>query len=120
MSGVALVSTALDSESSFSEMWRVRFLLQICLGLVRDQTQRRHAISILVIAALVMLFVGSTFLSSWLMTHIVCFFIFWFACMWLTVLTFLMATYDLIVVRKAAREAEKRLRKQIFSPSEDD
>ncbi len=98
----------------------MRFLFQVCLGLVRDQTQRRHALSILVVAALVMLFIGSTFLSQWLMTHVVCFFIFWFACMWLTLLIFLMAAYDILVVRKAAREAERRLRKQILSQPEDE
>ena len=97
----------------------MRFLLQICLGLVRDQTQRRHALSILVTAALLMLFLGSTFLSSWLMTRPFWFFIFWFACMWLTVLTFLMAGYDLLVVRKAAREEQRLLRKEIFSSPED-
>lgn len=101
-------------------MWRVRFLLQICLGLVRDQTQRRHALSVLVVVALVMLFAGSTFLSSWLMTHVMWFFIFWFACMWLTVLIFLMAAYDLLLVRKAGREAEKRLRKQMSAEPEGD
>ncbi len=87
---------------------------------MRDQTQRRHALSILVVAALVMLFIGSTFLSSWLMTHVVWFFIFWFACMWLTILIFLLAAYDLLVVRKAGREAERRLRKQILSQPEDE
>jgi MFS family permease len=98
----------------------VRFLLQVCLGLVRDQTQRRHALSIFVVIALVMLFVGSTFLAPWLMAHVVWFFIFWFACMWLTILIFLLAAYDLLVVRKAGREAQRRLRKQIFSKPEDE
>lgn len=98
----------------------MRFLLQICLGLVRDQTQRRNALTVLVVVALAMLFAGSTFLSAWLMAHRVWFFIFWFVCMWLTILTFLMAAYDLLVVRKAGREAERRLRKQMFSPPKDD
>jgi len=104
----------------FGDLSRVRFLLQICLGLVRDQTQRRHALSVLVVVALVMLFLGSTFLAQWLMAHVFWFFVFWFICMWLTILTFLMAAYDLLAVRKAGREAERRLRKQIFAKPEDE
>lgn len=98
----------------------MRFLLQVCLGIIRDQTQRRHVLSILVVAALVMLFLGSTFLAVWLMAHGVCFLLFWFACIWLTILTFLLAAYDLLVVRKVAREERRRLRKQIFSAAEDE
>ena len=114
------VPSPLDSHSGFSEMCRVRFLLQICLGLVRDQTQRRNTLSVLVVVALVMLFCGSTFLAHWLMAHPWWFFMFWGACIWLTILTFLMAAYDLIVVRKAGREEERRLRKQIFTHPEDE
>lgn len=98
----------------------MRFLLQVCLGIIRDQTQRRHTLSILVVVALVMLFLGSTFLATWLMAHVVWFFLFWAVCMWLTILTFLIAAYDLLVVRKAGREEQRRLRKQIFSAGEDE
>lgn len=76
--------------------------------------------SILVVAALVMLFLGSTFLAPWLAAHLVGFFIFWFICIWLTLLMFLLAAYDLIAVRKAALEEKRQLRKQIFSAGEDE
>ncbi|HEX8373074.1 MAG TPA: hypothetical protein VF585_09860 [Chthoniobacterales bacterium] len=98
----------------------MRFLLQTCIGLIRDQTQRRHALSVLVVAALVMLFVGWTFLGPWLIAHVTWFFIYWFACMWLTILIFLLAAYDLLAVRKAGREEQRRLRKQIFADDEDE
>lgn len=98
----------------------MRFLIQVCLGIIRDSTQRRHVLSVVVVAALVMLFAGSTFLAPWLMRHLAVFFVFWFACAWLTILIFLLAAYDLIAVRQAGRKEQDHLRKQIFPAGEDE
>ena len=98
----------------------MRFLIQICRGIIFDQTQRRHVLSGMVVAALVMLFLGSTFLAFWLKEHLLVFCAFWFACCWLTILIFLLAAYDLLAVRKSGREEQRRLRKQILSSGDEE
>jgi hypothetical protein len=88
------------------------FAMHSARGLIRDQRVRRHAMFVLLVVALVLLFCGSTFLRSILdpHRHPGWFMFFWFACIWLTFTAFLLAVFDILVVRAQARKTQKILR----------
>lgn len=90
-------------------MKMIRLIIQIARGLVRDQRGRRTVMFYSVLAALVLLFVGSTFLDGWLRAHLLLFILFWAACAWITVLAVLMAIFDILMVRASTRAEERRL-----------
>jgi hypothetical protein len=58
--------------------------------------------------ALVMLFIGSA-LFRWMREYPIFFVLYWFACLWVTLLAMLLAVFDLVVIRAAARTARKKL-----------
>jgi len=88
------------------------FALHSARGLIRDQRMRRHAMFVLLVVALVLLFCGSTFLRPILDAHVHpgWFMFFWFVCIWLTFTAFLLAVFDILVVRAQARKTQKILR----------
>lgn len=90
----------------------VSFALHSARGLVRDQNTRRKAMFVVLVAALVMLFSGSTFLYSTLNwhDHPFVFILFWFVCGWLTVTAMLLAVFDMLMLRAEARRAARNLR----------
>ncbi len=80
-------------------------------GVLRDRQTRRQVMFWTVIAALVMLFVGATFLASVLDPRIRpgWFILYWLACAWVTVTAVLLALLDLLQVRLQTREEKRRL-----------
>lgn len=98
----------------------MKLVFLISKGIVRDLTVRRTAMFIVVLAALVMLFLGSTFLSGPLGERPVLFVVFWGSCAWLTFLAILLALYDLLAVRAHARLERRRLRAAIFASEHDE
>ncbi|HEX8312787.1 MAG TPA: hypothetical protein VF614_15805 [Chthoniobacteraceae bacterium] len=86
-----------------------KFILLVSKGLIRDQRARRLIMFYGVIAALVLLFAGSTLLDQWLREHVMLFLIYWGACAWLTILLMGLAVLDLLFVRSAARRERQRL-----------
>lgn len=102
----------------------LKLVIQISRGLIRDQTARRHLMFYNVLAALLMLFVGSALLFSWLRQHPVLFIIYWALCGWITLIAMLLAIFDLLLVRGTARRARRRLEADYLEshrpPSEDD
>lgn len=97
----------------------MRLLILITKGIIRDRTVRRWVMFGVVIAALVMLFAGATFLGPFLMEHPFLFIAFWGGCMWLTLLAILLALYDLLTVRAQGRLERRRLRREIFGEKDD-
>ena len=92
----------------------VSFVTQVTRGLIRDQTTRRRAISLILITASVLLLLGLTVLraaldpreqSGW-------FILYWLACGWFTVTALLLALFDLLAVRAQARREQRQLRQQ--------
>ena len=81
-------------------------------GLIRDQRARRKVLLATLLGALGLIIVGTTFLREVLdhREHPVWFVVFWFACAWLTVLTLLLALFDLLIVRAQGRAARKAFR----------
>ena len=98
------------------------FAVHATRGLIRDQTMRRKTMFVLLVVALVMLFLGSTFLPGFLNAreHPVWFTIYWFACGWLTLTAMLLALFDLLMVRVAARRAKKTLQAKISADQSPD
>jgi hypothetical protein len=84
-------------------------------GIIRDQKVRRGAMFILVLAALLMAFAGSTFLNGWLVADKWTFLIYWLVCAWLTMTAMLLALFDMLAVRLLLRREQRRLKKKTFS-----
>ena len=97
----------------------VSFAIHAARGLIRDRQTRRKAMFLLVLAALVLLFVGSTVLQTVLSPHEHpgWFIFFWVICGWLTVTAMLLAILDLLMVRLEARRARRSLREVVAPPS---
>lgn len=88
------------------------FALHAARGMIRDQKMRRNTMFILLLVALLLLFSGSTFLQAMLSPreHPVAFILFWFVCVWLTFTAFLLAIFDILLVRVQRRKLERTLR----------
>ena len=67
---------------------------------------------ILLLAALALLFSGTTFLKTTLnpREHPIWFILFWIVCGWLTVTALLLAVFDLLIVKLELRRAQRVLR----------
>jgi hypothetical protein len=100
----------------------VAFAIHGARGLIRDQTMRRKTMFVVLIAALVMLFTGSTFLQGLLSPHDHPFWFatYWLACGWLTFAAMLLALLDLLKVRIEARKVRKALRAQVAADRNSD
>jgi len=91
------------------------FVVHATRGLIRDQNARRKTMFVVVLVALLLLVSGSTFLQSALnpREHPIWFVLFWLICAWLALTAMLLAILDMLVVRGAARKAERILRSQL-------
>ena len=93
----------------------VSFAIHSARGVIRDQSMRRRVMFIALVVAMLMLFFGTTFLQPLLSPreHPGWFVLFWAACAWLTLTAFLLALFDLLMVRAQDRDARKILRKKL-------
>ena len=66
------------------------------------------------LGALVLLFLGATFLDGWLREHPVIFAFYWLACAWATLTSVLLALYDLLSIRAGVRRERRRLASEIL------
>ena len=91
-------------------------------GILRDRQTRRQVMFWTVIAAVVMLFVGATFLAPVLDPRVRpgWFILYWLGCAWITVTAVLLAILDLLQVRLQAREEKRRLSREIVEEDEED
>jgi hypothetical protein len=90
------------------------FAVHATRGLVRDQQTRRVTMLILVIVALVMLFLGATFLTPALNPRLRpgWFLFYWAVCAWVTVTAALLALFDLVLVRAQARKERRGVKSE--------
>lgn len=88
------------------------FALHAARGMIRDQKMRRNMMFLLLLVALILLFSGSTVLQTLLnpREHPVAFILFWFICVWLTFTAFLLAIFDILLVRAQRRKLQRTLR----------
>lgn len=88
-------------------------------GIILEMRSRRWAMFILLLAAMLMLFAGSTFLAGTLDSPFR-FLLYWGACAWLTLGAMLLAFWDLLVVRAAARAERRKLERGMIERPPDD
>ena len=98
------------------------FVIHAVRGAIRDQNRRRKTMFFLLLVALALLFSGSTFLESALnpRERPVWFILFWVACAWLTLTAMLLAIFDLLVVKLAARKTGRMLREKFLQAGNPD
>jgi protein-S-isoprenylcysteine O-methyltransferase Ste14 len=98
------------------------FAFHAARGLVRDQNARRKTMFIVTIAALLLLFAGSTFLAPLLDPHLRpgWFIFYWIVCAWVTLTAALLAVFDLLLVRAQGRAEKRSLAQKISRPPEGD
>jgi hypothetical protein len=86
-----------------------KYVLLLSKGLVRDQHTRRQMMFYALVGAMLMLFFGGTFLQGWLREHVVILLVYWAVCGWITLLAALLAIFDMLLLRIAARAAKRQL-----------
>ena len=93
----------------------VSFAIHSARGVIRDQSTRRWVMFITLLVAMLMLFCGTTFLQPLLSSreHPGWFLLFWVTCGWLTLTAFLLALFDLLMVRAQDRAARRILREKL-------
>ena len=96
------------------------FSLHAARGLIRDQQTRRMTMFVIVIVALVMLFLGSTFLGPVLDPRVRpgWFIFYWAVCAWVTMTAVLLAIFNLLIVRAEARAARRKLGEKLDDPDD--
>lgn len=101
-------------------MNNAKFIIQVCKGLIRSHRARRTLMFYNVLVLLILIFLGSTVFWSWRVDHRLLFVVYWFACMWLTLLAILLAIYDMARVRLDARRARRQLEEEILREQKND
>jgi hypothetical protein len=91
------------------------FVVHATRGVIRDQKTRRKAIAFLLATAVLLLLLGGTLLAPFLnpREHLWGTLFFWIACIWLTLTATLLAIFDLLAVRLAAKRAERAMREEL-------
>lgn len=97
----------------------LRWLILYSRGLILDQHLRRLTMFYTVVAAMLMVFVGEVFLAGWLRAHLLRFAVYYLACGWLTLLSALLAIYDLLMLRLQHRLVRRKLRREILGDDDD-
>ncbi len=86
----------------------------ISQGILRGGSARRTFMTCTVLGAAAMVFIGMTFLATWLVERPVAFIIFWGGCAWLTLLSVLLALYDMLALRREANVHRKAMARQVL------
>ena len=103
---------------TMTERLRLRigsFAIHATRGVIHNQTMRRWLMFGTLLAAMLLAFVGSTFLEGTISAreHPVWFILFWIACAWLTITALLLAIFDLLLVRAQSRAARRALQEKL-------
>lgn len=93
-------------------------LRQLARATLFDLQRRRSAMFYSVVAAGVLLVLGATLLEDWLHGNLTRFLVYWLVCAWLTMLSVLLALFDLLILRAQGRRMQRELRERLDSPGE--
>lgn len=75
----------------------------------------------LIMAAMVMLFFGSAFISDrWAREHPWLYLLYWLVCAWLTLAGMLLALLDLLIIRAAHRIARRKIERETLKKGASD
>jgi ABC-type multidrug transport system fused ATPase/permease subunit len=112
LDGSATMPSVAENGPGEKPLRSVSFAVHATRGVIRDQTTRRKTMFVLLVTALVLLFLGSTFLAPLLnpREHLGWALTFWIVCVWLTLTALLLALFDVLILRAAARRAQRALR----------
>jgi TRAP-type C4-dicarboxylate transport system permease small subunit len=93
----------------------VSFVVHATRGVIRDQRTRRKAMVVLLALAVLMLLAGFTVFQSMMNPREHPWFVisFWIVCVWLTFTAMLLAIFDLLIIRREARQAQRALREKL-------
>jgi len=97
-----------------------RFIIQVSRGLIREARVRRVVMFWSILVAMVMLFAGGVFEWPVASEHPFLFIAYWGLCGWITLLSLLLALYDVVKVRADAQRAQRELAAKTFEDSPDD
>src|SRR6266404_8106504 len=105
----------MDESPEEKDLETVSFVVHVTRGLIRDQRTRRKAMVVLLALAVLMLVAGFTVFQSAMnpREHPWFVILFWLACVWLTFTATLLAIFDLLAMRLAAKRAERALREKL-------
>lgn len=92
----------------------LQLIVLIARGLIRSQHTRRLMMFYTILAAMLLLFLGATFLQGWLRANPLFLVAWWLLCGVLTIFTALLAVFDLLVLRALARKERKELQAQLL------
>lgn len=98
----------------------MKLVLALSRAILRDQQARRQFMFYTVLAAMLMLFGGATFLQAWLRENIFIFLVYWAICAWLTVTAALLAVFDILLIRAANRAARRQLERDYLREAKED
>ncbi len=101
-------------------MRSIKFLLAYTLGLIRDSQTRRNTMFYTTLGSVVLLFVGAVLIDRNLREHPVWFIVWWGACAWLMIASLLLALFDILTIRAAARRARRELARKVLAQDPDD
>ena len=96
-----------------------RWLVLYTRGLILNQHLRGVTMFYTVIAAMLMMFAGPLFVFDWRKEpwheHPWSFIVYWLVCAWLTILSALLAVYDMLLLRVRRRRLQRELEKQMLA-----
>ena len=91
-----------------------RVIILLCKGILRDTRMRRNVMMWLMLAAMVMLFLGELcFSHEWARQHWLLYFGYWAFCAWVTLAAVLLAIFDILIIRATARAMRRRIEQDI-------
>jgi hypothetical protein len=110
---------AIKASPDEKRLRHVPFVIHATRGLIRDQRTRRGVMLGVLVAALLLMVCGSTFLQPALNPHERpgLFILFWLVCAWLTLTAILLAFFDLLMLRTAGQKAQRDLLKDMEGES---
>lgn len=94
-------------------------IVTLTRAFVLDARLRRTLMFYVSLGATLMVFIGSVLIDTTLRAHPFIFLGFWAVCAWLTIAAMLLAIFDLLAVRAAAREARRQLERELTSQNND-
>jgi hypothetical protein len=105
----------MEESSEEKRLQMASFVAHATRGIVRDQHTRRKAMFVLLVGALALLVGGSTVLQTILnpRDHLGWFIFFWAACAWFAVTAMVLAVYDMLVIKREQRRAQRELRQKL-------
>jgi hypothetical protein len=97
-----------------------RSIIQLTRAFIRDLRLRRLMMFYTSLGSVLMLFVGAVLIDRTLRQHPIAFVLWWAACAWLMLTSLLLALFDMLLIRAAARHERRNLARRIFDENHPD